>query len=83
MSRPTISLAVLREAGVRIPPLEGWLTLAEVAALLGLSYQGAVYLVLDQQIVDLARDVRVVGDRTVIVRREALDVVHRNRSKIG
>jgi hypothetical protein len=71
MTRPTVSLAMLRDAGVRFVALEDWVTLTQIADTLGLSYQGAAYLVLDQQVFDLTRDVRLAGERLILVRSSA------------
>ncbi len=81
MSQPTISLAQMLRDGVRFTQLEGWMTIPELAEGLGVSYPGAVYLVLDAQVFDLATEVRLVGDRTLLVQRAAFEEYRAERAQ--
>lgn len=81
--RYTVSMLDLIDEGVQFRRLPGWVTLPEVAKTLEISYQGAVHLVLDQQVFNLETEVCLVGARTLLVCQTALDLHKERRAADG
>ncbi len=68
------------KAGVEIPRLEGWWTLDEAGAHLGLTRNGMAFMVFSSQRFNFEHDVRVVGTQNVyLLRITAVEAVKSHR----